>query len=165
VVTPSEPRPSDYDLTVDAQTETFLEVKQKLTYFLITASVTPIAFALTLLQGRLSNLDHSGYVLATFIPGVVCGLLSSGSALRAIYYEMESYRLHIAGRYARKTWQDLDVAERNHWDQLNRSASWYLEVSFITLFMEFALLAVSVTLLLVSETANKPMPIWRLHFW
>jgi hypothetical protein len=165
LVKSSEQSPSDYDLSVDAQTENFLELKQKLTYFLITASVAPIAFALTLLQDRLSNLDQAGYLLATFVPGVVCGLLSSGSALRAIYCEMESYRLHIASRYARKTWQDLPVKEQNHWDKLNRSASLYLEASFITLFTEFALLSVCGTLLLVSETADKAMPIWRLHFW
>jgi hypothetical protein len=41
-VTPTTP--SEYDLKIDAQVEKFVENKQKLSYFLITASVTVIGF-------------------------------------------------------------------------------------------------------------------------
>ncbi|MGA8657669.1 MAG: hypothetical protein WB586_16110, partial [Chthoniobacterales bacterium] len=64
----------EYDLKIDSQVEKFLDLKQKLTYFLVTASIGPIAFALTFVKDVAKNLF--GIWVAMFI-GIVLGLVST----------------------------------------------------------------------------------------
>src|SRR4026209_2614476 len=122
--------PSDYDLKVDAQVEKFVENKQKLTYFLITASVAVMAFIVNFAVTHPADLPS----LAIFAS--IAGLLTSGFSLLNLRYEHRSYNLHLKYRYQKKTWNDLTATEQTHWDNLNRQATFLLEGAFICLFIE-----------------------------
>lgn len=154
--------PSEYDLKIDAQTEKFLDLKQKLTYFLITASVTPIAFALTFMQDKLDSVAGLWYLLAA---GTLSGLGSAGSALQAIHLELRSYRIHIKTRYCRKEWDDLCKDQRDRWDGINKSAARFLKWSFLLLFFEIVLLAIFFMLVLLKRSVGGSSEVFEDLFY
>ena len=134
--------PTDYDLAIDAQVEKFLEFKQKLTYFLITASVVAIAFLVAFFE---NNLRQGGNFTATtaelwlVISSCILGVLTAGFALLNLRFEISSYRLHIKTRSERKGWEDLSAAQQCRWNQINRRAAYFLAASFFSLFIQIAL--------------------------
>lgn len=128
--------PSEYDLKIDSQVEKFLESKQKLTYFLITASVAVIAF--------LFNFVHDNKTVAMNFAWLVIlsslsGLLTAGLSLLNIRYELQSYRLHLKSRYERKDYSTMDQREQKLWDRINHRASRLLVLAFTFLFSEIFL--------------------------
>jgi hypothetical protein len=125
--------PSDYDLKVDSQAEKFVENKQKLTYFLITASVAVIGFVVNFAVTNKVNLPS--LVIFTSL----AGLLTTGFSLLNLHSEHRSYRLHIQYRYQRKSWIHLTPDEQAHWEKLNDQASLFLECAFAFLFIEVPL--------------------------
>lgn len=122
--------PSEYELKIDAQVEKFVESKQKLTYFLITASVAVIAYIVNFAVAHPSDLPS----LAIF--ACLAGLATSGFSLLNLRCEHRSYNLHLKYRYQKKTWNDLTVVEQTTWDKINRQATFLLEAAFIFLFIE-----------------------------
>jgi hypothetical protein len=141
--------PNEYDLKIDSQVEKFLDLKQKLTYFLITASVGPIAFALSFVKDETKNISGIWIAMAT---GVVIGLLAAGFALFSLHFELTSYQKHLRYRYERKSWADLTAVEQSQWNKINARAHTFLKFSFIALFAEIAVLAVSLMILLHTKT-------------
>ncbi len=128
--------PYEYDLKIDIQVEKFIETKQKLTYFLITASVAVIAFLVDFvvkLRGEVGGLVWLAVLSA------VAGLLTAGFSLLNIRFELKSYRLHLKLRYEKKTWDSLKPDEQKDWDRVNRFAARFLESAFVFLFIEIAL--------------------------
>jgi|HubBroStandDraft_4_1064222.scaffolds.fasta_scaffold113411_2 hypothetical protein len=135
----------EYDLKIDSQVEKFLDLKQKLTYFLVTASIGPIAFALTFVKDVAKNLF--GIWVAMFI-GIVLGLVSTGCALYSLHLELASYQKHLGYRYARKRWDDLSQKEKDDWNDINVKAGLFLKFSFIALFAEITALTLFLVALL-----------------
>ena len=129
---------SDYELKIDSQVEKFLETKHKLVYFLVTASVAPIIATVQFLYGK----DVFAWISAAGALGIVFGLLAAGSALRALWFEVASYRNHIQYRYQRKGWEDLTCIQQQTWDKLNRAALRFTRAAFFLLYLEFILFAV-----------------------
>jgi len=155
---PVPPRPDEYELKIDAQAEKFLDQKQKLTYFLITASVTPIAFVLSFVKDDLRNLS---WLWSMMVVGVLLGLGSAGCALRALSFELVSYQSHIACRYARKSWSDLSKDEQDRWDKINQSAALFFRLSFISLFAEMIGFAIFLVAFLIGRShAGTPRGYW-----
>jgi hypothetical protein len=127
---PAASTPSEYDLKIDAQVEKFVENKQKLTYFLITASVTVIAFIVNF------AVSHPTPLPSMVIFAAIAGLFTSGFSLLNLRFEHRSYNLHLKYRYQRKTWDDLTPKEQTQWDKLNRQATFFIESAFVFLFIE-----------------------------
>jgi hypothetical protein len=140
----------DYELKIDSQVEKFLDLKQKLTYFLITASIAPIAFSLGFVKDETKSLSG---IWIPMVVGIVIGLLSAGFALFSLNAEVASYQKHLGYRYQRKVWTDLSTKEQNQWKRLNADARWFLRGSFSTLFAEFILLAIVLMLFLHAKTS------------
>lgn len=145
--------PNDYALKVDAQVEKFVELKQKLTYFLITGSVAVIAF---LVNFVINNPNQAGQFLFLVIISVISGLLTSGFSLLNLHYELNSYRLHLKYRYEKINWEDLDNTKRSEWNEINDAASKYLTSAFIFLFIEI-LFAVIFFILYFHIPRNNPL--------
>lgn len=131
---PGEQNPeTDYQLKIDAQVEKFTENKQKLTYFLITASVVVIAFLVKFAVAQLPSILTSVWLV---ILSCISGFLTSGCSLLNLHLEHKSYRLHIKNRYLRKDYDSLADQEREHWDKINTWAARCLNGAFVFLFVE-----------------------------
>lgn len=130
---PQNPNPNEYDLKVDAQVEKFIDLKQKLTYFLITASVAIIAFLFNFVTKYRSEAESFVWLVIT---SSIAGLLTSGFSLISLYLGLESYRKHIDNRYKKKNYGSLTVEEKAEWDWFNIWASNFLKYAFIFLFIE-----------------------------
>lgn len=127
--------PNEYELKIDAQVEKFFEIKQKLTYFLITASVAVIAFLANFVIEHQSEISNFIW-LAIF--SSISGLLTSGCSLLNLHLELISYKLHLKYRYERKTLIDLTDVENKKWDKVNLRAFLFLKIAFFLLFIEIA---------------------------
>src|SRR5262245_11347917 len=137
---PASATPSDYDLKIDTQVEKFVENKQKLTYFLITASVTVIAFIVNF------AVSHPTPLPSMVIFASIAGLFTSGFSLLNLRFEHRSYNLHLKYRYQKKTWNDLTTEEQDRWDKLNRQATFFIEAAFVFLFIEILFAVVSLVM-------------------
>jgi hypothetical protein len=132
----------EYDLAVDLQVEKFVETKQKLTYFLITASAVSIAF---LVDFFVENVRVRGRFVATDLEtslvtaACIAGLVAAGLSLLNLRFEHRSYSRHLGHRYRRETWDSLSAAQQARWEGLNRWASRFLAGAFVFLFLEIAL--------------------------
>src|SRR5581483_9341216 len=135
--------PSEYDLKIDAQVEKFVENKQKLAYFLITASVTVIGFIVNF------AVSHPPRLPSMVIFASAAGLFTAGFSLLNLRFEHRSYNLHLKYRYPKKGWDDLAPAEQAYWDRLNRQATFFIESAFVFLFIEILFSVVSLVMFLL----------------
>jgi hypothetical protein len=138
-VTPSTP--SEYDLKIDLQVEKFVENKQKLAYFLITASITVIGFIVNF------AVTHPPRLPSMVIFSSIAGLFTSGFSLLNLRVEHRSYNLHLKNRYLKKTWNDLTPKEQTQWDRLNQQASFFIGSAFMFLFIEILFEVVSLVMI------------------
>jgi len=145
----SPPGVSEYELKIDSQVEKFLETKHKLVYFLVTASVAPIVAVVQFLYGK--PLSRLAFWAA--VAGIVAGLAASAAAIRALQFELASYRSHIAYRYAQKSWDKLTAAEQRSWNSVNRRATACTRFAFLLICVEFALFAAVAILFLAASPA------------
>jgi hypothetical protein len=130
-----EGEPSDYGLKIDAQVEKFVEIKQKLTYFLVTASTAIIAFLASFVKDQL---DDIGKLVWLIILSSVAGLFTSGLSLRNLNLEIKSYKLHLQYRYEKRDWNMLTDDEKSQSESINSSASEKLNAAFVCIFAEIA---------------------------
>jgi hypothetical protein len=140
---PAPATPSEYDLKIDAQVEKFVENKQKLTYFLVTASVAVIAFIVNF------TVSHPTPLPSMVIFASIAGLFTSGFSLLNLRFEHRSYNLHLKYRYQKKTWDDLAPEEQAQWDKLNRQATFFIETAFLFLFIEILFSVISLVMFLL----------------
>jgi hypothetical protein len=134
---------TDYDLKIDEQTEAFLAKKHQLTYFIVTAAVVPIGFALTILNDKMMLDIHLSWGWALLVVGGAFGLLAGGLALLSLWAEISSYQRHIKNRYKRKSPEDLSEKENREWERINSVAGASRTFAFGLLAVEMPLLAVS----------------------
>jgi hypothetical protein len=132
--------PSEYDLKIDTQVEKFVETKQKLTYFLVTASVAVVAFVVDF---GVKNRATLGIAMLLILYSCLSGLVTAGSALLNLHLEISSYQLHLRFRYQRKNWSDLKPEEQSKWTKLNSMAAFFLKSAFIFLFLQIGLAILS----------------------
>ena len=133
----------DYQLAIDTQAEAYLQLRQKLTYFIVTASIVVISFALNFYIGNehSSALLHKlhGVILAV---AAICALAASGAALISLHFGHLSFRKHLEARYAKKEWLNLTQHERDMWNRINKTTSIALFLSFVLLFGEILVLLI-----------------------
>ncbi|HEU0049876.1 MAG TPA: hypothetical protein VFQ43_19970 [Nitrososphaera sp.] len=158
-----EHTPSEYELAIDTQTEKFLETKQKLVYFIVTASIAPLAFSLSFSADKVKAITESWFLIFAGLLGALSGLLSAGSALFAIHCDLHSYRRHIATRYARKSWSELSEQEQAEWNKVNALGADSLRLSLFMLFIEIALLAGFLVGVLLIQN-REPQPLFEFHY-
>src|ERR1700682_2492050 len=139
----------EWKLAVDAQAQGFLEMKQKLTYFLITATAAAIAFVVNYVGSRKLN----DLQLALLALSAVSGLAGAGCALLNLDREHRSHSLHLRYRTQRKDFGDLTATEQCAWDGLNQWAKRLRSGAFALLFFQFAT-AVSFFIVLLTKTGG-----------
>lgn len=138
---------NDYNLKIDAQVEKFIDLKQKLTYFLVTASVAIIAFLANFVYK-----SEPGRLVWFVIFSSIAGLFTSGFSLANLHMELESYRLHLECRYKKKSWDSLSKNKQTNWVRINKWASNFLNTAFVFLFIE---IAIAVTFFILFFYFNK----------
>ncbi len=136
---PARREPSEYDLKLDAQVERFLEMKQKLTYFFVTASVAVVAFLVDFMVKNREDIAGDGVGLLLIMLSCVFGLFTAGLSLSTLHAEMQSHRPHLRYRHQRKEWDDLKPEEQINWDSIRDWANTFRIGSFISLFFEIAI--------------------------
>jgi Na+/melibiose symporter-like transporter len=129
----------DFELKIDTQVEKFLDLKQKFTYFLVTAAV---AVAVFVFNQAAKNPANSIFMSVLLCGTGVGGIFAAGCSLMSIHYEIISYRKHIRFRYERKTWDELDEDSKKSWNLANKRAKKLFTASMVVLFCEilFAIL-------------------------
>lgn len=133
----------EYQLQIDTQAEAYLQLRQKLTYFIVTASIVVISFALNFYiknhqNAKILNQLH-GVILAV---AAVSALVASGLAMASLHFGHLSFRKHLEARYARREWMELSLRERTAWDRINRITSAALLLAFGSLFAEILFLLI-----------------------
>jgi len=136
------PRPTDYDLAVDQQTDRFISLHHQLTYFLITASVAPLGFTLKSAIEFNKDLNFEVWVIFILLIGGLSGVLSAAWAISALRRDISSHRKHLASRYNRKSYSDLPLNEQKEWDKDVKRARVYRDLSFFSLIVSIAFQAI-----------------------
>ncbi len=131
-----------YALALDDEAQDLIELKQKLTYFLITADALTLAFVVNFLA---SHLGHGGQPNATslevslVVSSSVVGLLGAGACLLSLHLGHVSYTRHLRYRHQRKQWSELTRCEQASWDRVNAWARGLLTWAFVALFLQVLL--------------------------
>lgn len=149
------PQEDEWTLGVDTQSSVLIQLKQQLTYFLITASMAVIGFVTAFNNVRSGAWDAAlswPTVLVTLVL-TLAGLGCAGLCLLYLYLGNQSFVLHLKYRSQRKTYDDLTQPEKAHWDTLTRRANQFLELSFVLLFIEIV-----VTIVFIWLIVTNPMP-------
>jgi hypothetical protein len=131
-----------YDLAIDAQVEKFVDLKQKLAYFLITISAVVTAFVVKFVTDHFRVHQHfttTGLETSLVVASALAGVGAAGCSLFNIHFEHRSHRLHLRYRYERRTWLDLKEEEQARWEHLNDWAAILLRGSFVFLFIQICL--------------------------
>jgi hypothetical protein len=132
----STPAVTEIELKLDEQVHQFLEIKQKLTYFLITASVAVIGFVFQFVADRL---EIVGTLVWLVIVMAVAGLVTAGGAIWSLHLELLSYNRHLRARHQGRKWEELKQSEKDEWDRLISWAAGLLKASLGFLFIEIAM--------------------------
>jgi hypothetical protein len=141
-ISSTTPKIDDYELAIDSQVEKFVEIKQRLTYFLITASSVVIAFMMNFFVDNLPtgrNVVGTRAELVLILASALAGLLTAGSSLLALHLDHRSYSLHLNLRYGRKSWDSLPQEEQRSWDRISRWAQLFFRSALALLFLQIAL--------------------------
>jgi hypothetical protein len=131
----------NYNLKIDKQVENFLDLKQKLVFFLITASAISVAYTLNFAVTQLNQIVGHPLRMLFLILGCVLGLLSAGAALYSLSLEVTSYHMHIDIRYKRVEYEQLPIERQKRWDQIKWRAETLRKAAFILLFTSVVFLA------------------------
>ena len=139
---PPENNDQAFELSIDQQVEKFLELRQKLSYFLITASIAVIAFSINFYTKNIRTdkvLVHHvhGTLLAA---GAISALATAGLALLNLQFGHMSVRNHVKYRYERLSYSELTNRQKQSWTAVNITASYALFLAFIALFLEILFL-------------------------
>ncbi len=145
IVGPAPPMPQDeYGLRIDDQVVQFLQLKQKLSYFLITAAVAVIAFVVGFIAAN--SKTTAGSIAITpldavlVIVGSSAGIVGAGASLLSLHFGHRSFALHLEHRYDHKAYADLDRCDQMAWDRVGKWARVYLLTAFVALFVEIVLM-------------------------
>ena len=124
----------DYSLKIDSQVEKFLELKQKVTFFLITAAIGSVGFTLNFSVNRLDKFVGAPFRTAWLITGCLLGLIAAASTLLSLDQETSSHRIHLKARYQNiLSFQQLTKKEQNRWKKVNHRAKIFQRVAFVLL--------------------------------
>jgi hypothetical protein len=133
----------EYGLRVDDQVVQFLQLKQRLSYFLITAAVTVIAFVVSFIA---TNAKEAGVISITHIDtwlvisGSIAGVAAAGATLLSLHFGHRSFALHLGYRYVHQGYDDLSLVQQKAWDGVNRRSVRLSFAAFVLLFVEIVLM-------------------------
>lgn len=105
------------DLQIDEQVNKLLELSHQLTYFIVTASVTALAFTINLLASHDPDLLDSVDVRCWLLVAAVLALSTVALSLLALTADIKSFRYHLRFRYERKSLDDVPAETRKDWDR------------------------------------------------
>jgi hypothetical protein len=130
-----------YDLQIDKQVENFLDLKQKLVFFLITASAVSVGYTLNFAVTQLDKIVGHPLRMLFLVSGSVLGLLSEGAALYSLSLELTSYHMHLDIRYKRIEYEELPPERQKRWDTIKWRAETFRKAAFVLLFLSVISLA------------------------
>lgn len=134
--------PTEYDLKIDSQVEKFLELKHKLTFFLITSAVGSIGYTLNFSITRINDLTHRTGRIVVLSTATIFSLLTVALSLFSLYKDISSYRLHLKYRYLRKMWEQVSPNDKKLWEKANHFSKLFEKLSFVCLVFSVILQAV-----------------------
>jgi hypothetical protein len=132
-------RDRSYELALDDQAQQLIELKQKLTYFLISASAVTIAFVVNFLASHLSGTARpplTAFESLFVVTSSILGLLGAGASLLSLHLGHASYTRHLRYRSAQKGWNELSTCEQESWDRINAWARRLVTSAFCLLFAQ-----------------------------
>jgi hypothetical protein len=132
----------EYDLRIDQQVQKFLDLKHKIVFFLITASIGSIAYTLNFSANRLSQFFEHPWRAVSLVAGAIVGLSAAGCALYSLHQEIKSYQFHLGARYSRQRFDDLSDPEKKTFDQFNKRAAFFQAAAFVLLIASVSLQAI-----------------------
>ena len=138
----------DYELKIDEQTNKFIEVRQKLIYFLITGVVVISGFLLNYILGNLGAGRRFVYI-AVISLGIA--FITAASALANLYLGIESYRHHLSLRHQGKGNKDQTQKDVKRFRQLGKWARRFEAVAFIGFCIQVLLVGLFFILLIVFD--------------
>lgn len=118
-----------YMLEIEDHADNFFEIKHKISFFLITAAVGSLGYTLNFAVGRLGEVIAFRERGACLVIGALCGILTVGTALFSMYYDMQAYRRNLRGYYERKTEDDPQ------WKTFRRRSTYCQRLAFAFLFL------------------------------
>jgi hypothetical protein len=138
----------EYELKLDEQVENFLEVSQRLAFYLIAAAVGSVGFTLTYATGHgaLSRLGFGILVAAADV-----SLATVSLVLLALWSQIESYRMHLSARTQRLRYESLSSAKKARWETHNRRSKLLQMVGFAGLAVGIGLQAVFFVVVLAPQ--------------
>jgi len=157
-VQPKADLADSYDLQIDQQALSLIQLKQQLTYFLITGSTGAIAFVVAFVGGQAGGwmTATAGPPIAALSTAAVAGLAVAGLCLLQLYLGHRSFTLHLRYRTERIAYAQLPEAKRKAWDQITRWANRCLSWAFVLLFVE--ILATLIFFWLFVHQLPQPLP-------
>ena len=120
-----------YELALDQQAQDLIELKQKLTYFIITANAVTIAFLVNFDAthlGTSGNNHPSNTETLLAILSSTIGLIGAGACLLSLHVGHLSYTRHLKYRHERKQWNQLTDKQKRSWNRLTAIARSMLSI-------------------------------------
>ncbi|MGA5068084.1 hypothetical protein ACPB9E_30640 [Streptomyces exfoliatus] len=131
---------NEYDLQVDEQADSLVDLKQKWVYFLITAATAIVAFSTKFALSYAKDFNREtltpGGTVRWLVGAALFALLTVGFALLSIHLGHRSFEQHIRFRYKRTA---PDPGELSKWDDLTKQQHFILNASCVCLFISTAL--------------------------
>lgn len=133
-----------YMLEVEDHADTFFEIKHKISFFLITAAVGSLGYTLNFAISRLAEVVVHSERTASLVMGAICGILTVGTALFSMYYDMQSYRRNLRAYFSRNK-----NSEDEEWRRFRRRSTYCQRLAFVFLFLSIIYQAALFVLFLI----------------
>jgi hypothetical protein len=128
------PRPlsklEEYDLKIDEQVQNFLEVGQRLAFYVVTAAVGSLGYTLT---HAATNGVHRWLSFSTVLLAGIVTLVTVACVLLSLWYQIASYRMHLSCRTSRSQYEDLSTESKAKWNLVNRRSISLQRAAFVGL--------------------------------
>lgn len=141
----------EYELKLDEQTENFLEVSQRLAFYLVAAAVGSLGFTLTYAT---THVARSFVRFGILVAAGVAALATVSLVLLALWNQIESYRMHLRARNRRLRYEDHSPAEQGAWDNHNKRSKLLQKVGFAGLALSISLQAAFFAVTLAPQRSN-----------
>lgn len=125
----------EYLLKLEEHADNFVEIKHRISLFVITSAVGSIGYTLNFSVARLSEVGLQPQRQICLVVGSLAALACVALALLSMYYDMQSYRLNLSTYAARKLYDELTDANKAKWGKINAKSTFCQRLAITTLFV------------------------------